>query len=87
MWDFLKLSRQIFKTTEKGHKQIRNGCEDFVLHKVEVSSVEKIFKNIDVGKASRIDQITPKLFKEGALNSCDIRDLYCRECPLLEYSS
>ena len=64
-----------------------NEYGDFLLHIVEVASVEKIFKNLDFAKASRIDQISFKFLKEGALNSCNIRDLYYCECPLSENSS
>ena len=75
------------KSTEEDYKQMWNEYDDFVLHIVEIASVEKIFKNLDFAKASRIDQISFKFLKEGALNSCSIRDLYCCECPLSENSS
>ena len=38
---------------------------DFVLHKVGITSVEKILKNLDVAKASRIDQISARCLKDG----------------------
>ena len=75
------------KSTEEDYKQIWNECEDFVFHNAELASVEKIFKNLDIAKASRIDQISARFLKESALNSFDIRDLYCCECSLLENSS
>ena len=75
------------KSTGEDYKQMWNEYDDFVLHIVEIASVEKIFKNLDFAKASRIDQISFKLLKEGALNSCGIRDLYCYECLLSENSS
>ena len=68
------------KSTGEDYKQMWNEYDDFVLHIVEIASVEKIFKNLDFAKASRIDQISFNLLKEGTLSSCDIRDLYCCEC-------
>ena len=44
-------------TTKEYYKEIRNKCEDFALHNVDITSVEKILKNLDVAKASRTDQI------------------------------
>ena len=39
----------------------------FVLHKVEVTAVDKILKNLNVAKASGIDQISATfLSKDGA---------------------
>ena len=46
------------KTTTEHYKEIRNKCEDFVLHNVNITSVEKILKNLDIAKASGIDQIS-----------------------------
>ena len=40
-------------------KEIRNKCEDSVLHK-------KILKNLDVAEASGIDQISARFLKHGA---------------------
>ena len=54
------------KTTEEYHKQNSNDCEDFVLRNVEVTTADKIFKNLDVAKASGIDQISAKFLKDGA---------------------
>ena len=68
------------KSTEEDYEQMWNEYGDFLLHIVEIASVEKIFKNLDFAKASRIDQISFNLLKEGTLSSCDIRDLYCCEC-------
>ena len=48
------------------YKEIRNKCEDFVLHNVDVTSVEKILKNLDVTKASGIDQTSARFLKDGA---------------------
>ena len=42
-------------TAEEHCKQIWNKCEDFVLHNVEVASVEKILKNLDVAQANIIN--------------------------------
>ena len=42
-------------------------CEDFVLHNFEVTSVEKILKNLDVARVSVIDQISAKFLKDGAV--------------------
>ena len=41
-------------------------CEDIVLHNVEVTTVKKIFKNLDIAKSSRIDQVSAKFLKDGA---------------------
>ena len=35
-------------------------CEDIVLHSVEGTTVKKIFKNVDIAKSSRIDQVSAK---------------------------
>ena len=39
------------KTTRKYYKEVRNTRKDFVLHNVDITSVEKILKNLDVVKA------------------------------------
>ena len=44
------------KTTREYCKQICNKSEDFVLHNVDITSVEKTLKNLDVAKASGIDK-------------------------------
>ena len=54
------------KATREHYKEIRNKCEDFVLHNVDITSVEKILKNLDVAKASGIDQISARFLKDGA---------------------
>ena len=48
------------------YKQIRNECEDFVLHSVDVTTVNKILKNLDLLKSSGTDQIFAKFLKDGA---------------------
>ena len=53
-------------TTRECCKQIWNKCEDFVLHNVEVRSVEKILKNLDVAKSDELDQIPDKFLKDSA---------------------
>ena len=45
------------------YKQIWNEYKDFALHNVEITSVEKILKNLNVVKATRIDQISSKFIK------------------------
>ena len=54
------------KTTEESCKQIRNECKYLVLHNVDVTSVEKNSKNLDVAKVSGIDQISSRFLKDGA---------------------
>ena len=39
------------KTTRKYYKEVHNKRKDFVLHSVDITSVEKILKNLDVVKA------------------------------------
>ena len=60
------MSRNEFwtKSTEEDYKQMWNQYENFVLHIIEIASVEKIFKNLDFPKASRTDQISFSLLKE-----------------------
>ena len=43
------------KTTEEYHKQIQKECEEFVLHNVDVTTVDKVLMNVDVAKSSAID--------------------------------
>ena len=45
---------------------IQNECENFVGHNIDVTTVDKILKNLDVAKASGIDQISAKFLKDGA---------------------
>ena len=54
------------KTTGEYYKQIRNKCEDFLLHNVKATSFEKVLKNLDVAKAFGIDQISGNFLKDGA---------------------
>ena len=54
------------KTTEKCYKQIRNECDNFILDYVDVLTVYKILKNLDVTKPSEIDQTSAKFLKDGA---------------------
>ena len=51
---------------EQYYKQILNECEYFVLHNIEITTVDKILKNLDVSKASGADQISAKFLKDGA---------------------
>ena len=51
---------------EEYDKQIQNECEGFVFLNVEVTSVKKILKTLDVAKASRINQISAKILKDDA---------------------
>ena len=51
------------KSTEKHYKQIQNECEDFLLQNVDVTTIDKILKNLDVSKASEIDQNSGKFLK------------------------
>ena len=52
------------KTTEVYYKEIRNESDDFVLRNVDVATVNKILKNLDVTKCSGIDQISAKFLKD-----------------------
>ena len=45
---------------------IQNECENFVVHNIDVTTVDKILKNLDVAKASGIEQISAKFLKDGA---------------------
>lgn len=51
---------------EEYYKQIQNECEGFVFLNVEVTSVKKILKTLDVATASRINQISAKILKDDA---------------------
>ena len=51
------------KSTEQCYKQIRNECEDFVLHDVDVTTADKMLKDLDASKASGIDQISVRFLK------------------------
>ena len=66
----LKLSRPKnkfgIKTTREYYKEIRNKCGDFVLHNIDITSVDKILKDLDVAKASRIDKISARFLKDCA---------------------
>ena len=42
---------------------MRNECNNFVLHNVDVTTADKILKNLDVAKA-RIDQIFTKFLND-----------------------
>ena len=55
------------KTTRGYYRKICNKCEDLVLHNVDITSVEKIFKSLDVAKVSGIDQISARFLKDGAV--------------------
>ena len=52
------------KTAAEYYSQVQNECEDFVLHNVEVTTADKILRNLDVAKVCRIDQISPKFLKD-----------------------
>ena len=54
------------KSTEQYYKQIQNECEDFVLHNVDVTTIDKMLENLDAAKASGIDQISARFLKDGA---------------------
>ena len=54
------------KTTREFDKQIRNKYKEFVLHNVHITSFEKTLRNLDVVKASRIDQISARFLKNVA---------------------
>ena len=54
------------KTFENYYMQIQNKCEDFVLHIVDLRSVEKILNDLNVAKFFTIDQISAKFLKDGA---------------------
>ena len=50
-------------------------CEEFVLQNVEVTSVEKILKNLDVAKAAGIDQISANFLEDGTIHLAHIINL------------
>ena len=54
------------KTTEEYHKQIQKECEEFVLHNVDVTTVDKVLMNLDVAKSSAIDEMSVNFFKDSA---------------------
>ena len=54
------------KTTEEYYKQTRNEYEDFVLHNVDGTTLDKMIRNLDVAKPSGIDQISITCFKDVA---------------------
>ena len=54
------------KTITEYYKKICNKWEDFVFHNVDIKSVEKILKNLDVAKAPGLDQISARFLKDGA---------------------
>ena len=54
------------KTTTEHYKEIRNKCEDFVLHNVDITSVEKTLKKLDVANASGIDQISARFLQDSS---------------------
>ena len=56
----LNLESKLLRST-----QIRNECEDFLLHNVDVTIVDKIIKNLDVAKVPEIDRSLPNFFKDG----------------------
>ena len=58
------------QTFEEYYNQIRNKCEEIVLHNVEVTLVRKTSKSLDVSKAFGIDQISSKFLLDGALVIC-----------------
>ena len=52
---------------EQYYKQIRNECKDFDIEKLVATIVNKILKNLDVVKASGIDQISDKVLLQQKL--------------------
>ena len=46
------------KTTREFYKEIRDKYDDFVLQNLDITPVENILKDLDVAKASGIDQIS-----------------------------
>ena len=60
------MESKLLKSIIKWYRQIQNECEDFVLHNVDVTTVDKILKNLDVAKASEIDQISANFLEDGA---------------------
>ena len=44
---------------------LKNECEDFAQHNVDVLTIEKTINNLDVAKDSGIDQISVKFLKDG----------------------
>ena len=68
------------KSTEQYYKQIRNEFEDFVLHNVDVTTIDKMLKNLDAARASGIDHISARFLKDGApVTTCHFSlSLTCR---------
>lgn len=54
------------RTFENYYMQIQNKREDFVLHIVDLRSVEKILNDLNVAKFFTIGQISAKFLKDGA---------------------
>ena len=54
------------QTTKEYYKQTRNEYEDFVLHNVDGTTLDKMLRNLDVAKPSGIDQISITFFKDVA---------------------
>ena len=54
------------KPLESIIRRFFNKCEDFVLHDIDITSVEKILKNLDAVKSSGIDQISAEFLKDDA---------------------
>lgn len=50
---------------EQYYNKILNEYKDFLLRNLEVTTADKILKNLDVTKPSRADQISAKFFKDG----------------------
>ena len=53
-------------TTEEYYNQIWNEYQDSALHNIDVTTVDKILKNLDAAKSSGIDQISAIFLKDGA---------------------
>ena len=53
-------------TTDEYYNQIWNEYEDSALHNIDVTTVDKILKNLDAAKSSGIDQISAIFLKDGA---------------------
>ena len=50
---------------EQYYNQILNEYKDFLLRNVEVTTADRILKNLDVTKLSGVDQISAKFLKDG----------------------
>ena len=85
------------KTSGEYYKQIRNKCKDFALHNVDVTSIEKILKNLVVAKAYKIDHISARFLKEVspviAIHLADIinlsikLDTFLSQCKIIKIKS